>query len=82
MDGGQTRTNEKEDAMWTFEPSAALEVYKDMLKDENHCCPIFSKAGQGTWIIEEKRRTIISIAMETVKCIKAAGSSTRATKET
>lgn len=31
MDGGQTRTEEGEDAMWTFEPSAALEVYHDMI---------------------------------------------------
>jgi hypothetical protein len=34
-DGGQTRTAEAEDAMWTFEPSAALEVYKAMLAAEN-----------------------------------------------
>ncbi len=33
-DGGQTRTGEQEDAMWTFEPSAALEVYHDMLEQE------------------------------------------------
>ena len=35
MDGGQTRTGEQEDAMWTFEPSAAIEVYHDMLEKEN-----------------------------------------------
>lgn len=34
-DGGQTRTAEGEDAMWTFEPSAALQVYKDMIAAEN-----------------------------------------------
>ena len=33
-DGGQTTTGEQEDAMWTFEPSAALEVYHDMLQQE------------------------------------------------
>ncbi len=33
-DGGQTRTGEQEDAMWTFEPSAALEVYDGMLQQE------------------------------------------------
>jgi len=33
MDGGQTRTAKGEDAMWTFEPSAALKVYHDMIKD-------------------------------------------------
>ena len=34
-DGGQTKTAEGEDAMWTFEPSAALEVYEDMIAKEN-----------------------------------------------
>ncbi len=33
MDGGQTRTEEGEDAMWTFEPSVALQVYQNMLAD-------------------------------------------------
>ncbi|WP_289644626.1 FAD-dependent oxidoreductase [Maribacter aestuarii] len=32
-DGGQTQSGKDEDAMWTFEPSAALEVYNEMLKD-------------------------------------------------
>ncbi len=35
MDGGQTRTEEGEDAMWTFEPSTALQVYEEMLAAEN-----------------------------------------------
>ncbi len=30
-DGGQTRSGKEEDAMWTFEPSAALKVYHDMI---------------------------------------------------
>jgi hypothetical protein len=34
VDGGQTRTKEGEDAMWTFEPSAALKVYHQMLEGE------------------------------------------------
>lgn len=32
-DGGQTRTDESEDAMWTFEPSVALKVFHHMIKD-------------------------------------------------
>jgi hypothetical protein len=32
-DGGQTRTASGEDAMWTFEPSAALKVYHELIKD-------------------------------------------------
>jgi hypothetical protein len=34
LDGGQTRTEAGEPAMWTFEPSAALKVYDQMLKKE------------------------------------------------
>ncbi|AHM60756.1 putative xanthan lyase [Flammeovirgaceae bacterium 311] len=33
-DGGQTRTEEGESTMWTFEPSAALKVFHDMLAAE------------------------------------------------
>lgn len=32
-DGGQTRTLEGEDTMWTFEPSAALQIYHNMLEE-------------------------------------------------
>ncbi len=35
IDGGQTRTVAGEDAMWTFEPSAALAVYEQMIADED-----------------------------------------------
>jgi hypothetical protein len=31
LDGGQTRTEEGESAMWTFEPSAALKVYQNLI---------------------------------------------------
>lgn len=34
QDGGQTRTVAGEDAMWTFEPSAALKVYHQMIDAE------------------------------------------------
>ena len=34
-DGGQTRTAQGENAMWTFEPSAALKVYEEMLKGQD-----------------------------------------------
>jgi len=33
-DGGQTRTDENEASMWTFEPSAALSVYRKMIASE------------------------------------------------
>ncbi len=35
LDGGQTRTKEGELSMWTFEPSAALSVYEDFIRNEN-----------------------------------------------
>ncbi len=35
LDGGQTRTEKEETTMWTFEPSAAINVYKDFIKKEN-----------------------------------------------
>lgn len=34
-DGGQTQTTSGDDAMWTFEPSAALKVYQKMIDAEN-----------------------------------------------
>ncbi|SDL32645.1 FAD-dependent oxidoreductase [Kriegella aquimaris] len=34
IDSGQTRTEKGEASMWTFEPSAALSVYLDMLSNE------------------------------------------------
>lgn len=36
QDGGQTRTEAGETAMWTFEPSAALAVYQQMLSEEKN----------------------------------------------
>src|SRR5208283_210089 len=30
--GGQTRTDKSETAMWTFEPSAALEIVNDLVR--------------------------------------------------
>jgi len=35
LDGGQTKTEKEETAMWTFEPSAAISVYEDFIKKEN-----------------------------------------------
>jgi hypothetical protein len=35
LDGGQTKTEKEETAMWTFEPSAAISVYEDFINNEN-----------------------------------------------
>ena len=34
-DGGQSMTDENENSMWTFEPSAALSVFDKMIQKEN-----------------------------------------------
>lgn len=34
LDSGQTRTKKEENSMWTFEPSAALSVYENFIKNE------------------------------------------------
>jgi len=34
IDGGQTRTDDGETSMWTFEPSAALKVYEELIINE------------------------------------------------
>ena len=35
LDGGQTKTEKEETAMWTFEPSAAISVYENFINKEN-----------------------------------------------
>ena len=42
-DGGQTTSDSYEDAMWTFEPSAALKVFKDMISKEKNITLVYSQ---------------------------------------
>ncbi len=63
MDGGQTRTGKDEDAMWTFEPSAALEVYHDMLRQEGIDVRYKQRLDREQGILKEKS-SIVSITME------------------
>lgn len=63
MDRGQTRTEEGEDAMWTFEPSAALNVYHDMLKDLDIKVVYKQKLNRETGISKDGN-VISSITME------------------
>ena len=65
-DGGQTRTKTGEDAMWTFEPGAALNVMQKMLDDVS--VPVFynDKLNRQTGVQMEGTR-IIGIAMESGK---------------
>ena len=63
IDGGQTRTEEGEDAMWTFEPSAALAVYQDMLAAENIELVYGKRLNRSEGIVK-KGATIVQIEME------------------
>ncbi|MBN1388000.1 MAG: FAD-dependent oxidoreductase [Bacteroidales bacterium] len=62
-DGGQTATDMKEDAMWTFEPSAALEVYHDMIKNHGITIIYNQKLNRETGVNKDVN-TINSISME------------------
>ena len=63
LDGGQTRTGKHEDAMWTFEPSAALEVYHDMLQQES-IEVIYNQRLDREQGVRKKEGSIVSISME------------------
>ncbi|MFW6371066.1 MAG: FAD-dependent oxidoreductase [Bacteroidota bacterium] len=62
-DGGQTRTEEKEDAMWTFEPSAALTVYKTMMAKENITVVYNQRLNRDTGVKMQEQK-IVEIEME------------------
>lgn len=61
--GEQGRTDEREDAMWTFEPSAALKVYKDMIDLEKIDLIYGERLDEEGGVIKENR-TITQIVME------------------
>ncbi len=62
-DGGQTRPESDGDAMWTFEPSAALKVYHGMLKDLDIEIVYNQRLNRGTGI-SKTANAINSISME------------------
>lgn len=62
-DGGQTRTGEHEATMWTFEPSAALKVFHDMLEKEKITLVYQQRLNRETGVKKRKGR-IRSIKME------------------
>lgn len=59
----QNRTSEKEDAMWTFEPSAALEVYKNMIASEEIDL-VYGERISREEGVEKDAETITQITME------------------
>ena len=66
LDGGQTRTKANENSMWTFEPSAALSVYKDMLDKQNVELVYKERLNRKSGVIKDQGR-IRSIKMESGK---------------
>ena len=65
-DGGQTRTEEGEDAMWTFEPSAALKVYEDMIARANIEVVRGERLNRQSGVAKEGN-SIVTITMENGK---------------
>jgi len=65
-DSGQTRTKESEKSMWTFEPSAALTVFKDMLAKANITLVYNERLNRKSGVVK-KNRKIHSIEMESGK---------------
>nr|WP_299384182.1 FAD-dependent oxidoreductase [Allomuricauda sp.] len=62
-DGGQTRSTEHEDAMWTFEPSAALKVFHGMIKGLDIKVVYQQRINRETGV-EKVNNAITSIIME------------------
>ncbi len=62
-DGGQTQTEQEEDAMWTFEPSAALTVFQQMLESEKIVVRYHSRLNREQGV-EKIKDSLSSIAME------------------
>jgi len=56
LDGGQTRTEEGETSMWTFEPSAALKVYQQMVEQEGVEIVFNQKLDRQAGVIKEGNR--------------------------
>lgn len=63
---GQSRMDKGEDTMWTFEPSAALAVYKEMISNENIDLVYNERLNRKNGVKKERGR-IIAIAMESGK---------------
>ncbi len=66
LDGGQTRTERGENSMWTFEPSAALSVYQDMISKEDISL-VYNERLNREKGIKKRDGKILSIQMESGK---------------
>ncbi len=63
MDGGQTRTEEGEATMWTFEPSAALKIYHQMIEKEKIDIRYGQRLNRSSGVVKNGTK-ITSIATE------------------
>ena len=69
-DGGQTKTDNNEDAMWTFEPSAALKVLHQMLGQEKGIKLVYNQRLNRQSGVVKTNGSISSIAMESGEIYK------------
>ncbi len=65
----QSRNSKEEDVMWTFEPSVALKIYKDMLSVENVDI-IYNERLNRRSGVKKRKGEIISITMESGRTFK------------
>ncbi len=65
-DGGQTRTGTEEASMWTFEPSAALAIFEQMIAQENIVMIYNERLNRETGVIVDNGE-IKSLTMESGK---------------
>lgn len=63
-DEGQSKTDPKEDAMWTFEPSAALIIFQQMLDKEKNITIIYNQRLNRKNGVMKIGQVITSIVME------------------
>lgn len=68
-DGGQTRTLKNEDAMWTFEPSAAMAVFRNFI-NENQIPLIYNERLDLKNGVKKQNDKIIAIQTESGKIFK------------
>ena len=63
-DGGQTISDPKEDTMWTFEPSAALKVFKQMIEKEKNISLVYHQRLNRKSGVKKRDKKIVTIQME------------------
>ncbi len=69
-DGGQTQSGKGEDTMWTFEPSAALKVMNDLVREAGVEVVYGERLDRKAGVKKEGLR-IVSIAMESGRVFRA-----------